>query len=145
MRIRLSLALANVAAPTFCLLTFSRHGVCFSPYRLDLDVYRIGSLAFLHGGNLYGGLPPTSSGVALPFTYPPFAAVLLSPLAMVPIAVASIVVTLAGIALTGVTLREFTRALSSGPRLPAGPGLSLWWLLPVALLLEPVHSTLEYG
>jgi len=143
--IRLSLAVANLAALTFCLLTFGRHGAGFSPYRLDLDVYRIGGLAFLHGGNLYGGLPPTSSGVALPFTYPPFAAVLLSPLAMVPMAAASMVVTFAGIARTEVTLREFTRSLSSGPRLPAGPGLSLWWLLPVALFLEPVHSTLEYG
>jgi alpha-1,2-mannosyltransferase len=139
MRIRLSLAAANLAALTFCLLTFSRHGVSFSPYRLDLDVYRIGSLAFLHGGNLYQGLPPTSSGVMLPYTYPPFAAVLLSPLAMVPMAVASVVVTLAGIALTGVTLREFNYSLSPGLR------LSLWWLLPVALFLEPVHSTLEYG
>jgi alpha-1,2-mannosyltransferase len=144
MRIRLSLAVANLAALTFSLLTFSRHGVGFFAYRLDLDVYRIGSLAFLRGGNLYHGLPPTGSGAALPFTYPPFAAVLLSPLAMVPMAVASMVVTLASVALTGVTLREFTRSLSSGP-LPAGPRLSTWWLLPVALFLEPVHSTVEYG
>jgi alpha-1,2-mannosyltransferase len=142
--VRLSLAVANLAALTFSLLTFSRRGVGFYPYRLDLDVYRIGSLAFLDGGNLYHGLPPTGSGAALPFTYPPFAAVLLSPLAMVPMAVAAMVVTLASITLTGVTLREFTRSLSSGP-LPAGPRLSIWWLLPVALFLEPVHSTLEYG
>ena len=111
MRIRLSLVVANLAAFAFCLLTFSRHGVSFHPYRLDLDVYRIGSLTFLHGGDLYHGLPPTSSGVALPFTYPPFAAVLLSPLALVPMAVASMAVTLAGIALTGITVREFTRSL----------------------------------
>ena len=144
MRIRLSLAVANLAALTFSLLTFSRPGVGFFPYRLDLDVYRLGSLAFLRGGNLYHGLPATGSGAALPFTYPPFAAVLLAPLAMVPMAVASMVVTLASVALTGVTLREFTRSLSSGP-LPAGPRLSIWWLLPVALFLEPVHSTVEYG
>lgn len=75
---------------------------------------------------------------------------LLSPLAMVPMTVASMMVTLAGIALTAVTLREFTRSLSSRPlpagRMPrVGPRLSIWWLLPVALFLEPVHSTLEYG
>jgi alpha-1,2-mannosyltransferase len=139
MRIRLSLVAANLAALTFSLLTFSRRGVGFYPYRLDLDVYRIGSLTFLHGGSLYHGLLATSPGVALPFTYPPFAAVLLSPLAMLPMAAASMVVTLAGVALTGITLRGFTRALSSAPR------LSLWWLLPAALFLEPVHSTLEYG
>jgi alpha-1,2-mannosyltransferase len=144
MRIRLGLAVANLAALTFSLLTFSRHGAGFHAYRLDLDVYRTGSLAFLRGGNLYHGLPPTGSGAALPFTYPPFAAVLLSPLAMVPMTVAAVVVTLASITLTGVTLREFTRSLSSGP-LPAGPRLSIWWLLPVALFLEPVHSTVEYG
>jgi alpha-1,2-mannosyltransferase len=145
MRRRLFLGAANLAALTFSLLTFSRHGVGFRPYRLDLDVYRIGSLTFLHGGDLYHGIPATSAGVTLPFTYPPFAAVLLSPLAMVPMTVASIVVTLASIALMGVTLREFTRSLSSGPWLPAGPRLSLWWLLPMVLFLEPVHSTLEYG
>ncbi len=144
MRIRLSLGVANLAALTFSLLTFSRHGVGFHPCRLDLDVYRIGSLAFLRGGNLYHWLPPAGSGVALPFTYPPFAAVLLSPLAMVPMTVASMVVTLASITLTGVTLREFACSLWSGP-LPAGLRLSIWWLLPVALFLEPVHSTLEYG
>jgi alpha-1,2-mannosyltransferase len=146
MQIRLSLAAANLAAVTFCLLTFSRNGVGLHPCRLDLDVYRLGSLTLLHGGSLYHTLPPACAGATLPFTYPPFAAVLLSPLATVPTSVASIVVTLAGIALTGVTLREFTRSLSSsGPRRPAGPRLSLWWLLPVALFLEPVHSTLEYG
>ncbi|MGH3200528.1 MAG: glycosyltransferase 87 family protein [Streptosporangiaceae bacterium] len=150
MRVRLCLAVVSLAALTFSLLTFSRHGVGFHAYRLDLDVYRLGGLAFLRGENLYHGLPPTSSGVALPFTYPPFAAVLLSPLAMVPMTVASVVVTLASIALTAVTLREFTRSLSSGPlpagrRSPIGPRLSIWWLLPVALFLEPVHSTLEYG
>ena len=144
MRIRLGLAVANLAALTFSVMAFSRHGAGFHAYRLDLDVYRIGSLAFLRGGNLYHGLPPTGSGVALPFTYPPFAAVLLSPLAMVPMTVAAVVITLASITLTGVTLREFTRSLSSGP-LPAGPWLSIWWLLPVALFLEPVHSTVEYG
>ena len=144
MRIRPGLAVANLAALTFSVLTFSRHGAGFHAYRLDLDVYRIGSLAFLRGGNLYHGLPPTGSGAALPFTYPPFAAVLLSPLAMVPMTVAAVVITLASITLTGVTLREFTRSLSSGP-LPAGPWLSIWWLLPVALVLEPVHSTVEYG
>ncbi len=144
MRIRLGLAVASLAALTFSLLSFSRHGAGFDAYRLDLDVYRIASLTFLHGGNLYHGLPPTSSGVALPFTYPPFAAVLLTPLAMVPMTVASMVVTLASITLMGFTLREFTRSLSSGP-LAEGLRLSIWWLLPVALFLEPVHSTLEYG
>ena len=93
MRIRLGLAAANLAALAFSVLTFSLHGAGFHADRLDLDVYRIGSLAFLRGGNLYHGLPPTGSGVALPFTYPPFAAVLLSPLAMVPMTVAAVVVT----------------------------------------------------
>ncbi len=150
MRIRLSLAAANLACLTFSLLTFSRHGVGLVSYRLDLDVYRIGGLTFLHGGDLYAGPFLTGSGARLPFTYPPFAAVLLSPLAMVPMAVAILVVTLAGIALVAIALREFTRSLSCGPRPdggqpPASPWPSIWWLLPVALLLEPVHSSLEYG
>ena len=78
----------NLAAAAFFLLSYSRHGVSFGPYRIDLNVYRIGSAVWLRGGDLYGALPPTSSGARLPFSYPPIAAVLLAPLALVPMPVA---------------------------------------------------------
>ena len=138
------LVAVNLAAVTYFLLSFSRHGVRFGPYRIDLDVYRIGGQAWLHGGNLYGALPATAAGVRLPFSYPPIAAIALSPLSLVPIAVAGTVLTLATIALAALVLGVFLRSLGGSPG-----GAASWrtagWLLPAALFLEPVRNTLDYG
>jgi hypothetical protein len=38
----------------------------FGGYRLDLDVYRIGSTVWRHGGSLYGVLPSTARGFNSP-------------------------------------------------------------------------------
>ena len=140
--VRALLVAVNLAAAAFFLVRFTRHGIGFAPYRLDLDVYRIGSRVWLRHGDLYGVLPATSVGVRLPFSYPPIAAVLLSPLALAPLAVDAAVVTLAGVALTGLVLRMFLRS-AAGPE--AGSWWTIAWLLPVALFLEPVRSTLDYG
>jgi alpha-1,2-mannosyltransferase len=53
---------------------------------LDLDVYRAGGQAILHGGGLYA----IRAADKLPFTYPPVSAVLAVPLALVPFPVARI-------------------------------------------------------
>jgi alpha-1,2-mannosyltransferase len=137
MRARLPLIAVTVALVTSHLVSLGGNGIGLRPYRIDLDVYRIGSLTWLHGGNLYGALPRTTAGIGLPFSYPPVAAVLLSPLALVPMAVAGFALTLASVALTWVVLRVFTRSLSSR--------LGLRWLLPAALVLEPVRATLNFG
>ncbi len=138
---RVALLAVNLAAVTAFLLSYSRHGVGFGPYRIDLGVYRAGGRTWLHGADLYGQLP-VIQGLPLPFTYPPIAAVLLAPLAMLPMAAAGTLLTVGSIALAAVVLRMFLRRL-------AGPAsASLWavgWLLPPALLLEPVRSTLAYG
>jgi len=138
---RILLVAVNVAAIAFYLVSVW-HGVRFAPYRIDLDVYRIGGRVWLSHGDLYGALPATSSGVRLPFSYPPVAAILLSPLALAPLALDDIVLTLSTIALTALVLRVFLRSVA-GPR--AGSWWTLGWLLPVALFLEPVRSTLGYG
>jgi alpha-1,2-mannosyltransferase len=126
----------------FFLLSFSRHGIGFGRYQIDLDVYRIGGRAWLHGTALYGSLPKTSSGVALPFSYPPIAAVLLSPLALPPMTTAGTLLALATMTLTALVLRVFLRS-AAGPE--AAGSRAVGWLLPVALLLEPVRNTLTYG
>ena len=51
---------------------------------IDLEVYRFGVQAWLHGGDMYGTLPETSDHITLPFIYPPFAALVMVPLAVVP-------------------------------------------------------------
>ena len=138
---RVALVAVNVAAVTAFLLSYSRHGVGFGPYRIDLGVYRMGGQTWLHGGDLYQQVL-VIPGLRLPFTYPPVAAIVLAPLALLPMTTAGTVLTMASIALAAVVLRVFLRRL-------AGPAAgSLWaaaWLLPVALLLEPVRSTLTYG
>ncbi|WP_169337869.1 glycosyltransferase 87 family protein [Propionicicella superfundia] len=113
------------------------------PYRIDLDVYRLGAGVWLQGGDLYGQLPKTQIGVALPFTYPPIAAVLLAPLVWLPLPVASVVVGIASVlALYGVVWLA-TRELSDLT------GADLAWFSAGAtacsLLLGPVRETFGYG
>jgi alpha-1,2-mannosyltransferase len=139
---RVALVTVNLAAVTFFLLSFTRHGVRFGPYGIDLNVYRIGGHAWLSGADLYGRLPPTAEGARLLFTYPPIAAVLLSPLSLMPMAVAGTVLALCTIGLAAVVLKVFLSCLDS-PQ-PA-QGWALAWLLPLALFLEPVRNTLAYG
>lgn len=125
MRSRLLLAAACAATLVYAVLA----------YHLDLDVYRIGGRVWLDGGNLYGMLPATAQGVRMPFTYPPLAAIVLSPLSLIPMPVASAVMDLAIVGVLALALRPFCRRL----------GWDLGWVLPAALLLEPVRGNLAYG
>lgn len=106
-------------------------------YRLDLEVYRLGVQTWLDGGNLYGTLPITRVGLELPFIYPPISAVLMVPMTVIPYAVANILLILVTVGLTALTLAIVLTSL----------GQSLKWmaLLPAALVIEPIHSTLDYG
>lgn len=56
----------------------------WSPAMIDLDIYRIGVRALLSGGDIYA---VTSPGWKLYYIYPPFAALLMVPMAYGPIAV----------------------------------------------------------
>lgn len=104
-------------------------------YHLDLDVYRIGGSVWLHGGDLYGPLPATAQGVRLPFTYPPLAAIVLSPLSLIPLSAAGVVLDSGTVAALALALRPFKNRL----------GWDLVWVLPAALLLEPSRGNLAYG
>jgi alpha-1,2-mannosyltransferase len=131
---------------------------------IDLEVYRFGVQAWLAGGNLYGDLPETAGHIVLPFIYPPFAALLMVPLAVVPWVVAW--VGLLGISTLslGATLYVVARRLwPSGGRggalsvasialplaLAVEPGRAIDFDHPVegrpALGLEPVLQTIEFG
>ena len=139
---RISLVAVNLAAVTYFLLSWSRHGVRFGRYRIDLNVYQIGGQVWLHHGNLYGALPATSIGARLPFSYPPIAALLLSPLSLLSPTAATTAITLASIAVAALVLRMFLRATVGRW---AGSWQTVAWLLPPALFLEPVRSTLSFG
>ena len=66
-----------------------------TPYRIDIDVYRMGGRAWLDGKPLYadGAMFDTRAGLDLPFTYPPLAAVAFAPFALLPLPVASAAIT----------------------------------------------------
>lgn len=113
------------------------------PYRIDLDVYRVGGQVFRDGGDLYGELPQLAQGAHLPFTYPPLSAQIFSLLTLVPLAVASTLITLATIAvLAHVVQLVLTRTCERPPR-------ELWWLtaavMVVALWFGPVRETIGFG
>jgi len=99
----------------------------------------LGAEVWLAGGDLYGLLPPTSIG-HLPFTYPPFAAVVFAPLALVPSAVAGAVFTLLSVAALVLVVVVVLRSLDIRPTY-----VLVGVMLPVAMLLEPVRATLFFG
>ncbi|GHH61274.1 glycosyltransferase 87 family protein [Lentzea cavernae] len=105
-----------------------------APLGIDSAVYRSGALAVMRGEPLYGPLaatPPWSP--ELPFTYPPIAAVLFAPLALLPPQVVWAVFAAASAVGLGVVLRS-----------SLGAGLAAFALLLVPAL-EPVWRTLAFG
>ncbi len=108
--------------------------------QLDLRVYRMGAHVLWSRGDLYGVVEP---GSGLPFTYPPFAAALMGPLAWAPKLVAGVGVGVAScMALARIAHLCVTRVA-------VVPGLSAraatWLLAGMGMLSEPVWSTLWLG
>jgi alpha-1,2-mannosyltransferase len=79
-RLRLGFELL-LALGLFCALAYYAHGIRKWP--TDVDVYRLGADTFLKGHSIYTQLPVSTVGGALPYTYPPFSAVLFVPLALI--------------------------------------------------------------
>ena len=89
---------------------------------IDLDVYRLGGMAVVdrHGfdDELYGpGLSPDGDG-GLPFTYPPFAALLFVPLAFLPERLTELALGLASIGVAAVLIALFFVTMPLAPRSP---------------------------
>ena len=108
---------------------------------VDLQVYRMGGAAVLHGDRLY-----QLRLVWLPFTYPPFAAVAFAALAVVPWKVAVTVLTGASVVALPTALYLVLRL--SGPVREQAPERA--WTLALAaaaaaIWLEPARATLGYG
>lgn len=125
------------------LVTYSKGALNLSVFRIDLDVYRSGASAWLHGRNLYGWLPPVQPGLELGFTYPPMSAVVMAPLAMLSARAAGVVITAVTLLLLLAVTALFLRSAELFDR-----RRSWAWaagLLPLAALIEPVRTTLAYG
>ncbi|HWD79643.1 MAG TPA: glycosyltransferase 87 family protein [Kribbella sp.] len=100
---------------------------------VDLKVYRLGGSTLLHDpSHLYG---VQLGGTVLPFTYPPFAAIVMVPFALVPWPLAVAVWTLG-------TVVALVLVWRLSIRLPAPIALTV---VVASLLLEPVRETLGFG
>jgi alpha-1,2-mannosyltransferase len=126
-----------------------------TPYRIDIDVYRMGGQAWLDGRRLYtpGVLFHTTTGTDLPFTYPPLAAIAFCPFAWLGLPAASVAITLTTLALLIVsTLIVLTRLdMWAASLIAPGPAwLRRSWLAAVVVAaaviwLEPIKSNFAFG
>ncbi|GAB3286952.1 glycosyltransferase 87 family protein [Parasphingorhabdus pacifica] len=117
-----------------------------SPHdHIDGEVYRLGAQALLNGNDVYENLPATESGLRLPFIYPPFAAILFAPLALVPkVGAVAMIMVLSHLAL----LATLYVVLSASTFLAAHRDRVLLITaaaMPVATISEPVIETITYA
>jgi hypothetical protein len=126
-------------------------GVCYAawlaieafgrPYNFfDMRIYHGAVVWWASGNQLYGFIAPMTT---LGFTYPPFAGLIMLPMAWLPVAVAGWLNVLASIAALAVILTALLRPIVD--RL----GWSLWFVVgiavPLAVAIEPARETLGYG
>jgi alpha-1,2-mannosyltransferase len=124
-------------------------------YRIDIDVYRMGGRAWLDGKPLYadGAMFETRAGLELPFTYPPLAAIVFAPFALLPLSVAGAAITVTTfVLLIASTVIVLTRLdvwpVSSATSEPAW--LRRCWVAaavvaPSVVYLEPIRANFDFG
>ncbi|AZI57435.1 DUF2029 domain-containing protein [Nakamurella antarctica] len=123
------------------------------PYKMiDLSVY-IDSVGWAFDGSLYDATSNSISGsgkpVNLPFTYPPFSAVLFTPLAALNLTVARIAWQLASLAALALIIYFTLHLMGRAGKDAAKPVAHLRGVLITATAcaswLEPVRTTFNYG
>ncbi|WP_188584906.1 glycosyltransferase 87 family protein [Gordonia jinhuaensis] len=117
----------------------------FTRPRVDVDVYRLGAATWRAGVPLYanGSMPFTASGLWLPFTYPPFAALVFLPLSFIGPATSGLAITAVSIACLATVSAILVRTLQIGGRRDR-----VWVVMAMTTLgiwLNPVWTTLGFG
>lgn len=108
---------------------------------VDLHVYLGGAAALEHPGTLYDYVyADQTPDFPLPFTYPPFAAVVFYPLHLLPFEVVALGWQIGIIAALYGVVRLSQRLLG----IAGGRRVAMVWTA-VAIWLEPLRSTLDYG
>ncbi|MBU9765555.1 DUF2029 domain-containing protein [Mycobacterium sp. TNTM28] len=125
------------------------------PYRIDIDVYRMGGRAWLNDQPLYadGAIFHTQGGLDLPFTYPPLAAIMFAPFAWLSLPAASVAITATTLLLLIVSMHIVLTRLNVWPQttITSEPAwLRRCWLAvalvaPAVIWLEPIRSNFEFG
>ncbi len=108
---------------------------------VDLEVYRSGASAFLHGRDVYLSHPRI---IPLPFTYPPFAAIFFVPLAVLPDTLARVAMSLlsgAALVFSGLALLRLA-APTWSRRAHGAVALAIAAATP---LIEPIRDTFRLG
>ncbi|MGW0915802.1 glycosyltransferase 87 family protein [Streptomyces sp. NPDC002784] len=103
---------------------------------IDLMVYRAEGATVREGGDLYA---LRATAARLPTTYPPFAALMFTPLTLLDVAGMRTLGTAGNLALLVVFVRLSLRLVGHAR------GGSTWWIAAVAVWCEPVWTTLRYG
>jgi alpha-1,2-mannosyltransferase len=106
---------------------------------LDLEVYRAGGSAVLSGAALYDGTIIDG----LRFTYPPFSAVMFTPLAVIPAGMLKLLFTAVNVAALGLSIWLCWRALHY--RADSAAAMVSVLLTGLLFWLEPVRSTIGIG
>jgi alpha-1,2-mannosyltransferase len=110
---------------------------------VDLHVYLGGAAAIDHPGTLYSYVyGDQTPDFPLPFTYPPFAAVVFYPLHLLPFPLVAFLWQVATIAALYGAIRISQRLMG----VPAGAGrrVAMLWAA-VTIWIEPLRSTFDYG
>ncbi|WP_068179901.1 mannosyltransferase [Mycobacterium sp. UM_CSW] len=110
---------------------------------VDLHVYLGGAAALDHPGTLYSYVyADQTPDFPLPFTYPPFAAVVFYPLHLLPFGLVAFLWQVATIAALYGAIRLSQRLVG----VPAGAGhrVAMLWTA-VTIWIEPLRSTFDYG
>ena len=115
----------------------------------------MGGRAWLDGRPLYadGAIFQTQGGLDLPFTYPPLAAVLFSPFALLSLNGASVAITLTTLILLVASTTILLTRLDVWPttRITGEPAwvrrcwLALGIVAPAVIFLEPIRSNFDFG
>lgn len=110
---------------------------------VDLHVYLGGAAAIDHPGTLYSYVyADQTPDFPLPFTYPPFAAVVFYPLHLLPFPLVAFLWQVATMAALYGAIRVSQRLMG----VPAGAGhrVAMLWTA-ITIWIEPLRSTFDYG
>ena len=143
--VRARFSRAWVLIPTSVAIMIFAIGLWIVGPSLDTEVYRAGAHAFRTGTNLYDHRFPVTESTAddisnLPFTYPPFAAILFIPLSFLSPVAAGTVMNLISLACLWLVSFLGLRAI--------GITRAHIWAFPVmaaATLTEPFRDTISFG
>lgn len=138
----LALALAVAVLSVVNRLAAHAFGYRGQPVWMDLDVYRRGVASWLAGEPLAGPFWFDYANASLPFTYPPVAAAILIPVTWGPLPVIGAIWTVGCLISLWLSLFLLARW---GRLLVGDAGLLSFFVLAVAVNLEPVVSHLEVG